>query len=69
MTYACLRVSMRQLIRVEMKDGKICYLPKKALNFFLTQNKIAKFERSDGWAIVGEAPLRDMTRSRSYDGA
>ena len=52
-----------------MKDGEICYLPKKALDLFLTQNKIAKFERSDGWAIVGEAPLRDMTRSLSYEGA
>jgi hypothetical protein len=60
---------MRQLIRVEMKDGEICYLARKALDFFLTQNKIAKFERSDGWAIVGEAPLRDMTRSRPYEGA
>jgi hypothetical protein len=60
---------MGQLIRVEMKDGEICYLAKKALDFFLTQNKIAKFERSDGWAIVGEAPLRDMTRSLSYEGA
>jgi hypothetical protein len=60
---------MGQLIRVEMKDGEICLLAKKAFDFFLTQNKIAKFERSDGWAIVGESPLRDMTRSRPYDGA
>jgi len=60
---------MGQLIRVEMKDGEICYLAKKSLDLFLTQNKIAKFERSDGWAIVGEAALRDMTRSLSYEGA
>jgi len=59
---------MEQLIRVEMKDGEVCCMAKKAFDFFLTQNKIAKFERSDGWVTVGEVPLRDMTRSRPYDG-
>jgi len=59
---------MQQLVRVEMKDGEICCMAKKAFDLFLTQNKIAKFERSDGWVIVGEVPLRDMTRSRPYDG-
>ena len=54
---------MRALIRVELKDGTICRMAPKALNIFLALDKIVQFERSDGWAVVGLDPLRDMAKS------
>lgn len=59
---------MHRLIRVELKDGAICRMAVKAFNLFLAQDKIVKFERSDGWVIVGKDPLRDMTKPRNYNG-
>lgn len=59
---------MMKMIRVELTDGVVCRMAHKAFNLFLAQNKIAKFERSDGWVIVGKDPLRNMTRSDCYDG-
>lgn len=59
---------MDRLIRVELKDGSICRMAVKAFNLFLTQGKIVKFERSDGWVTVGVDPLREMTQDRFYNG-
>ena len=59
---------MERLIRVELKDGAICRMVLKAFNLFLAQNKIVKFERSDGWVTVGKDPLRDMTGADGYNG-
>ncbi len=60
---------MEQLIRVEMSDGSICRMAKKAFNMFLTQGKILKFERSDGWVTIGKDMLRDMNPGNNYSGA
>jgi hypothetical protein len=59
---------MFNLIRVELKDGAICRMVPRALNIFLSQDKVAKFERSDGWAVVGVDPLRGMNADRDYSG-
>ena len=59
---------MERLIRVELKDGSICCMAKKAFYIFLTQNKVVKFERSDGWVSADEAPARDMLKADSYNG-
>jgi hypothetical protein len=59
---------MFNLIRVELKDGAICRMVPRALNIFLAQDKVVKFERSDGWAVVGVDPLRDMKADRNYSG-
>lgn len=40
---------MERLIRVELKDGSICCMAKKAFYIFLAQSKVVKYERSDGW--------------------
>ncbi len=57
-----------KLIRVELKDGVICRMAKKAFNLFLAQNKILKFERSDGWVHVEIDSLRQPAPSRTYNG-
>ena len=60
---------MERLIRVELKDGAICRMAQKAFDLFLAQDRIVKFERSDGWVVVDQEPLRDMTRPRhAYKG-
>lgn len=59
---------MDSLIRVELMDGTICRMAKKAFNIFLSQDKIIRFERSDGWVIIGKDPLRNPDRNMSYGG-
>ena len=59
---------MFNFIRVELKDGAICRMVPRALNIFLAQDKVVKFERSEGWAVVGVDPLRDMKADRNYSG-
>jgi hypothetical protein len=57
------------MIRVELKDGSICCMAKKAFYVFLAQNKVAKFERSDGWVAVDEVPVRNRSGADSYNGS
>ena len=59
---------MDRLIRVELTDGAICRMAQKAFDLFLAQEKIVKFERTDGWVVVGRDPLRDMTKGTGYVG-
>lgn len=59
---------MEKLIRVVLKDGSICRMPKKAFNIFLAQNKVVKFERSDGWVAADEVPKRELSAATHYDG-
>ena len=59
---------MERLIRVEMADGSICRMARKAFDLFLAQGKILKFERSDGWVTIGKDMLRGMAKSSSYEG-
>ena len=53
-------------IDVELKDGSVCRMAKKAFNVFLSLDKVAKFKRSNGWIIVGEGPLRDLGKDSDY---
>jgi len=59
---------MKRLIRVELKDGTLCRMAVKAFNVFLAHDRVARFERSDGWAEIDRDPLRDMTRTNNYEG-
>ena len=58
----------KRLILVELKDGTSRQLGKKALNTFLLNDKVVKFKRSDGWAVIGRDRLRDMNRDVNYSG-
>ena len=53
-------------INVELKDGSVCLMGKKSLNFFLSQDGGAKFKRTNGWVIVGEDQLRDLEKNSDY---
>ena len=53
-------------IDVELKDGSVCLMAKKAFNIFLSLDEVAKFKRSNGWIVVGEGPLRDLGKDSNY---
>jgi predicted ribosome-associated RNA-binding protein Tma20 len=53
-------------IDVELKDGSVCLMAKKAFNVFLSLDEVAKFKRSNGWVVVGEGPLRDLGKDSDY---
>jgi len=53
-------------IDVELKDGSVCLMAKKAFNVFLSLDKVAKFKRSNGWVFVDKGPLRDLGKDSDY---
>ena len=59
-------IAMPLRIDVELKDGSVCPMAKKAFNVFLSLDKVAKFKRSNGWFVVGEGPLRDLGKDNNY---
>lgn len=57
---------MQLKVDVELKDGAVCLMAKKAFNVFLSLDKVARFKRSDQWAVVGKDPLRDLEKENKY---
>jgi len=53
-------------INVELKDGSVCLMAKKAFNVFLSLDEVAKFKRSNGWISVDEGALRDLGKDNDY---
>jgi hypothetical protein len=53
-------------VNVELKDGAVCQMAKKAFNVFLSLDKVAKFERSNGWTDVEKDAMRDSNRESDY---
>ena len=53
-------------VDVELKDGAVCPMAKKAFNVFLSLDRVAKFKRSEGWIVVGEDTLRDLEKDNNY---
>jgi hypothetical protein len=53
-------------INVELKDGSVCLMAKKAFNVFLALDRVARFRRAEKWVVVGKDPLRDLTRNDNY---
>ena len=53
-------------IDVELKDGTVCQMARKAFNVFLSLGRVARFRRSDGWIDVGKGPLRDLDKDNDY---
>ncbi|BCR03302.1 hypothetical protein DESUT3_03710 [Desulfuromonas versatilis] len=46
------------MIRVEYPDGQQRLVRPNELDKLIASNGIKRFERSDGWAILGESPMR-----------
>ncbi|PLX79744.1 MAG: hypothetical protein C0616_10365 [Desulfuromonas sp.] len=59
---------MNRLIQVETTDGRICRMAPRALDLFLSKNRVARFRRSNGWVTVGLDPIRGTGNSRYYHG-
>lgn len=57
---------MESLVKVELRDGRICQVTPEALDDLLVQNKVTRFERAAGWAIVDRDPLRDKRKGPVY---
>ncbi len=57
---------MASLIEVEVKDGGFYQVSPEVLDSLLIKNEIVRFKRADGWAIVGEALLRDSNKRAVY---
>jgi len=53
-------------VNVELKDGSVCPMAKKAFNVFLSLDRVARFKRSDGWIVVGKGTLRDLEKGNDY---
>ena len=62
-------MSRDELVRVELKDGTICRMAKKAFDIFLAQGKVIRFERSDGWVLAGKDTLRAVDDSCHFTGS
>jgi hypothetical protein len=50
---------MGGLVTVELNDRTVCQVAHEALELLLTHNEITKIKRSNGWAVVGQDPLRN----------
>jgi hypothetical protein len=57
---------MEYHVNVELKDGSVCQMAKKAFNVFLSLDRVVRFERADGWAVVGQDELRDLQKTNDY---
>lgn len=57
---------MGSLIEAELRDGTVCNVPNEVLDRLLTQHKVSKFRRLDGWAVVGRDPLRNNDKGIVY---
>ncbi|MDH3808195.1 MAG: hypothetical protein OET55_01625 [Desulfuromonadales bacterium] len=53
-------------VNVELKDGAVCQMAKKAFNVFLSLDKVARFKRSNGWIDVEKDAMRDSNRESDY---
>jgi hypothetical protein len=57
-----------ELIEVHFTSGKTYRIGCRAMHYLLSQNKIVKFKRSDGWAVLGKDCLRSQREDNIYTG-
>ena len=57
---------MPNKVEVELKDGTVCHMGKKAFNVFLSLDEVTKFRRTDGWVDVDKGVLRDLEKNSDY---
>jgi len=54
---------MPDKLKVELKNGTVCRMGKKAFNVFLSLDEVTKFRRTDGWVDVDKDTMRDLTKN------
>lgn len=57
---------MPHKLNVELKDGAVCEMAKKAFNVFLSLDRVARFKRSEGWIDVDKDIMRDLDKDNDY---
>ena len=57
---------METLVKVELKDGRVCQVAHEALDILLEHNEVSRFKRSKEWAVIGRDPLRNKDKGRVY---
>ena len=57
---------MERHVNVELTDGSVCQMAKKAFNVFLSLERVARFERANGWVVVGKDMMRDLEKINDY---
>jgi hypothetical protein len=57
---------METLVKVELKDGRVCQVAHEALDLLLERNEISRFKRAKGWAVIGRDPLRNKEKGIVY---
>lgn len=62
-------LSPSKSIEVQLINGKACHLRPSALSTLLSMGRIVQFKRSDGWAVVGQNPLRKVDNPLPYAGS
>lgn len=55
-------------IEVQMTDGTYCRVVPKGLDLLLRHDRIKRFRRSSGWAVVGIDSLRSSATTSQYNG-
>ncbi len=55
-------------IQVELIDGTCCRVVPKGLNLLLRQERVKRFRRSSGWAVVGKDQIRYPDKMVEYNG-
>lgn len=59
-------IAMPHKLNVELKDGAVCEMAKKAFNVFLSLDRVARFKRSEGWIDVDKDIMRDLDKDNDY---
>lgn len=54
---------MPDKLKVELKNGTVCRMGKKAFNVFLSLDEVTKFRRTDGWVDVDKDKMRDLRKN------
>ena len=62
--YISMRREVNMLIRVFYTDGTFDMVKPVMLDYLLDKNKVKRFKRSTGWAVVGRDSIRSKSTNR-----
>lgn len=56
-------------IKVIYNDGSVGTVPAGSLEYRIARKEIHAFQRSDGWVLIEQGPLRKDYQSSTYGGS